>query len=149
MKKGNKPKKRRQRRINTDKENININSSVSDIFNSPAINAQLQSAQTSLFHSSSSGFSNRTFDDLETNCLHPTIDREPLSNITNITTDPRRKAGTKGKATLQLKETNRNLYNEEFIQNSNTMTEEYHDQLETSVIEDGSYIDDSSDDSLC
>ncbi|KAK1355062.1 hypothetical protein POM88_048318 [Heracleum sosnowskyi] len=148
MLKGNKLRKRRQSRIRIQKENVNINCSGSSnnlmctesvLCNSPQINCERFSFERTPTSADSSGITSR----------QKSLSRDPLSTITNICTESRttKKNKNKIKATVQFTESTRNLFQDEFDKASDETIDEYHDQLETSIIKGGSYSDGSSDDS--
>ncbi|KAK1373422.1 hypothetical protein POM88_029615 [Heracleum sosnowskyi] len=160
MMKGNKPRKRRQSRIRPDKENMNINSSrtynstmspQSTIFNTPQLNHEILSCKSTTTPTMSSGSTMKHFKDVQPNHLHEFLTRDPLSNITNIGIESRNKKKKKnkgkGKVSTDFSDSARNLFENDFNKESHQSTDEYHDQLENSIIKDTMYGYGSSDDS--
>ncbi|KAK1387262.1 hypothetical protein POM88_015440 [Heracleum sosnowskyi] len=159
MMKGNKPRKRRQSRICPGKENMDINSSgtyistmspQSTIFTTPQLNHEILSCKATTTPTMSLGSSRDQFKDVQHNQLHDSLTRAPLSNITNVEIESRnKKKKNKGKAKVSTDFTDsaRNLFESDFNKESHQSTNEYHDQLENSIIEDTMYGYGSSDDS--
>ncbi|KAK1400114.1 hypothetical protein POM88_009977 [Heracleum sosnowskyi] len=77
-----------------------------------------------------------------------TMDRQPLSNITNHKSHSISKSQKeKGKGKLLNGETTRNLFEEEFQSPTPQRSDDYYDQLEHSIIGDSEYNEDGTDDS--
>ncbi|KAK1363374.1 hypothetical protein POM88_038935 [Heracleum sosnowskyi] len=77
-----------------------------------------------------------------------TMDRQPLSNITNQKSQSiSRSQKEKGKGKLLNAESTRNLFEEEFQSPLPERSDDYYDQLEHSIIGDSEYNEDGTDDS--
>ncbi|KAK1352605.1 hypothetical protein POM88_053036 [Heracleum sosnowskyi] len=153
----------RRKKIRKDKENMDINKSngssspmypLSKIFNKSTASSlkpkpKLSFVNKSLNIQTSSSSAVRSID---MECINKndddTMDRQPLSNITNQKSQSiSRSQKEKGKGKLLNAESTRNLFEEEFQSPLPERSDDYYDQLEHSIIGDSEYNEDGTDDS--
>ncbi|KAK1369262.1 hypothetical protein POM88_035354 [Heracleum sosnowskyi] len=153
----------RRKKIRKDKENMDINKSngssspmypLSEIFNKSTASSlkpkpKLSFVNKSLNIQTSSSGAVRSID---MECINKnyddTMDRQPLSNITNQKSQSiSRSQKEKGKRKLLNAESTRNLFEEEFKSPLPERSDDYYDQLEHSIIGDSEYNEDGADDS--